>query len=514
MTISLVIFLVAWLASLFLTPLVTRLAVNRALFDVPDNERRVHTRPIPRVGGVAVFVSMLLGLLVLVPEVAGGHGLLREHGSFFAGILLGSLILFTAGLVDDLVGLRPRTKLAVQLLAALVVYALGFRISMVGFGSSFRLELGWLALPLTLVWIVGVTNAFNLIDGLDGLATGVALVALSTSAVAAQMLHNSEVTLICLALIGSLLGFLRYNFNPARVFLGDSGSLFIGFLLAVLSVHASLKSATAVLVLIPISALALPLIDTSLAIGRRWLRQVPLSSPDLRHIHHRMLALGLTQRTSVVLLYCVAATLAASGVCLTFAPPAKIFVVAAFGGMVCGGILLYGLRHLEYDEFIDAAVVLGTGVLRVRQVISDQIHARDLAREVRDAGSISAINAVLGAHVGYFNFLEMKLCRESTPATPLATTNVEDRQRAWKLDVPVEMRTAANQDPYVLRIWCGRGKWFRPRGAERVARVLAGTLEEWLVASRPDAVVGNQNQPLNLLEYAREAGRSRVVGGD
>jgi UDP-GlcNAc:undecaprenyl-phosphate GlcNAc-1-phosphate transferase len=455
---------------------------------------------------------MLLGLAILLPEMTDGPGLLREHGSFFAGILLGSLILFTAGLVDDLVGLRPRTKLAVQLLAAFVVYALGFRISMIGFGPSFRLELGWLALPVTLAWIVGVTNAFNLIDGLDGLATGVALVALSTSAVAAQMLHNSEVTLICLALIGSLLGFLRYNFNPARVFLGDSGSLFIGFLLAVLSVHASLKSATAVLVLIPISALALPLIDTALAIGRRWLRQVPLSSPDLRHIHHRMLALGLTQRASVILLYCVAATLAAAGVCLAFAPPAKIFIIAAVGGIACGGILLYGLRYLEYHEFLDAALVLGTGLLRVRQVISDQIHARDLAREVREAGSIAAINAALRAHVDYFNFLEMKLCRESTPPAPLPTTDVGDRQRAWKLDVPVEMRAVNNQDPYVLRIWCGRGKWFRPRGAERVARALAGTLEEWLVAARPSATVINQNEPLNLLEYAREAGRSRVVG--
>src|SRR5690606_6219698 len=149
---------------------------------------------------------------------------------------------------------------------------------------------------------------------------------------------------------------------------GDSGSLFIGFLLAVLSVHGSMKSATAVLVLVPLSALALPLLDTVLAIGRRWLRGVPLSSADSRHIHHRLLALGFTHRAAVILLYCVAAALAAAGIAAAFAPRREIFLVAMGGGVVCGGILLYGLRHLDYHEFLEAAAVLLGGVLRVRRV--------------------------------------------------------------------------------------------------------------------------------------------------
>src|SRR5690606_28021343 len=165
------------------------------------------------------------------------------------------------------------------------------------------IDLGWMALPVTLLWIVGVTNAFNLIDGLDGLATGIALVALGTTAIAAVLLGNPEVLVVCLALTGALIGFLRYNFNPARIFLGDSGSLFIGFLLAVLSVHGSMKSATAVLILVPLSALALPLLDTFLAIGRRRLRGGPLSRADSRHIHHPLLAIEFTHRTSVILLY-------------------------------------------------------------------------------------------------------------------------------------------------------------------------------------------------------------------
>jgi UDP-GlcNAc:undecaprenyl-phosphate GlcNAc-1-phosphate transferase len=514
MTTSLGIFVVAWVASLLLTPVVTRLAIGRALFDEPDHDRRVHTQPIPRVGGVAVFVSMLLGLLLLVPQVAGEEGLLQDQQSFFAGILVGSLILFTAGLVDDLVGLQPRTKIAVQLLAALAVYSFGFQISEIGFGSSFELSLGWLALPVTLLWVVGVTNSFNLIDGLDGLATGVALVALAATAVAAQLLHNFEVTLVCVALIGALLGFLRYNFNPARVFLGDSGSLFIGFLLAVLSVHGATRGGSAVLALIPLSALALPLLDTALAIGRRWLRRVPLSRPDSRHIHHRLLALGLAQRTAVLLLYCVATTLAVAGVCLTFAPPSLIFAVAASGGLICGVILLYGLRQLEYHEFVDAAVVLASGLLRTRQVISDEIRARDLSQELRNARDIEAVNAALRAQTGSFSFLEMKLCRQSAPPVPLSTMNVEDRQRAWKLDFPVEVRTAAVQDPFVLRIWCGRGNPLHPFGAERVARVLATTLEEWLLATRPEVVVLKQNEPVNLLDYARDSARTRAVAGD
>lgn len=511
--VALGVFIISGLGSLLLTPLVIRAAVGWGLYDQPDGDRRIHTRPIPRVGGVVVFVAMLLGLLgAAAADVATGGNLIRANASYVAGLLLGMSLLFATGLADDLGGLRPLTKLAVQIFAAAIAYYFGFRVGRIGFGAEFGMDLGWFSLPVTLIWIVGVTNAFNLIDGLDGLATGIALVALSTTAVAAQMLGNTEVVIVCLALIGALVGFLRYNFNPARIFLGDSGSLFIGFLLAVLSVHGSMKSATAVLVLVPLSALALPLLDTFLAIGRRWLRRVPLSSADARHIHHRLLAIGFTHRASVILLYCVAAALAAAGISLAFAPQRDVFLVAAVGGTLCGGILLYGLRHLEYHEFLEAGAVLIGGILRVRQVISDQIHARDLAHVIRSAGDLDEVNNALRGHVGYFSFLDMEVCRESAPAVWLHTLEDDQQQRAWKVDVPVELRNRSNQDPFVLRIWCGYGRTFRPRGAERVARILAMTLEEWLSSVRASNPDYEGTAAVDLLEYATRNEEPRAAG--
>jgi UDP-GlcNAc:undecaprenyl-phosphate/decaprenyl-phosphate GlcNAc-1-phosphate transferase len=503
---------IAALASLLLAPVVIRAAVGWGLFDHPDGKRRVHTRPVPRVGGVVVFLAMLLGLAAAaVGDLATGGELLRANAAYVLGIVAGTALLFGTGLLDDVRGLRPLTKLSVQILAACIAYYFGFQVERIGFGPDFGIDLGWLSLPVTLIWIVGVTNAFNLIDGLDGLATGIALVALSTTAVAAQMLGNTEVVIVCLALIGALVGFLRYNFNPARIFLGDSGSLFIGFLLAVLSVHGSMKSATAVLVLVPLSALALPLLDTLLAIGRRWLRGVPLSSADSRHIHHRLLAVGFTHRTSVVVLYCVAAALAAAGIAVAFAPQREIFLVAAVGGVVCGAILLYGLRHLDYHEFLEAGVVLLGGVLRVRQVISDQIHARDLAHVIRQSTDLDAVNNALRSHVGYFSFLDMEVCRESAPAVWLHTLEDVQQQRAWKVDVPVELRNRSNQDPFVLRIWCGQGRTFRPRGAERVAAILATTLERWLADMRAADPAYESAAPLDLLDYAARSSGSQTA---
>lgn len=510
--VALGVLIISGLSSLLLTPLVIRAAVGRGLFDIPDGERRVHTRPVPRIGGVVVFVAMLLGLMgTAAVDLATGGNLLRGNTSYVAGIVLGTALLFATGLLDDLKGLSPLSKLLAQVVAASIAYFLGFQVVRIGFGPTVGFDLGWLSLPVTLVWIVGVTNAFNLIDGLDGLATGIALVALSTTAVAAQMLGNTEVVVVCLALIGALLGFLRYNFNPARIFLGDSGSLFIGFLLAVLSVHGSMKSATAVLVLVPLSALALPLLDTVLAIGRRWLRGVPLSSADSRHIHHRLLAIGFTHRSSVIVLYCVAAALAAAGIAVAFAPQRDIFLVAVAGGVLCTGILLYGLRHLDYHEFLEAAAVLLGGVMRVRRVISDQIHARDLAHSIRDAADLDELNNTLRTHVGYFNFLDMEVCRESAAAVWLHTLDDVQQQRAWKVDVPVELRNRSNQDPFVLRIWCGHGRTFRPRGAERVARILAITLEEWLADLRAETPDPEGEPALDLLDYAVRSGGTKTA---
>ena len=480
-----IVFSIAALASIVLTPLVLRMAAELEMYDAPDGDRRVHTRPIPRVGGVAVFAATVLALCAWVLIRARGAGLSAQEWNFFFGVVAGGAVLFAAGLVDDIRGLRPAAKLAAQFVAASVVYSLGLRVEVLSLGNTSQLALGWFSFPLTLLWIVGVTNAFNLIDGLDGLATGIALVALTTTLLVAVSLGNTDVVVVCIALIGALIGFLVYNFNPARIFLGDSGSLYVGFMLAVLSVHGSLKSATAVLTIVPLFALALPLLDTSLAVARRFLRGVPLSTADAQHIHHRLLALGLTQRRAVLVMYVVATLLAVVGVALAFAPPRLVMGVALIGG---GGILvllLRGMRYLEYHEFAEAAVVLASSLPRLRRVIRDQIHARDIAHLIRNAGTRDQISSILDDNAASFNFLHMELCREMSRGRGRVALGNGQAAHAWKLDYPVTPHDAAEDDLYVLRIWCDADRSSRPFGAERVARIIAPVIEDWLDARHP-----------------------------
>jgi len=469
----------ACLASLLLTPAVIRFAHSRRILDIPADGRRMHDRPIPRVGGVAVFLAMAVGLLGL-----GAVGQLPRSApigwtGFLAGILIGGAVLFAAGLWDDLRGLSPTRKVIAQFVAAGVVYAFGFRVDAINLGSL-ELQLGFFGLPLTILWIVAITNAFNLIDGLDGLATGIAIVALATTLAVSMILGNLEVAFVCAALLGALVGFLRYNFNPARIFLGDSGSLFVGFMLAVLSVHGSLKSSMVVVALIPPFALAIPLLDTTLAVLRRWLRGVPLAGADASHIHHRLLASGLSQRGAVGVLYAAATVFSVVGVYIAFAPPARVVVVTFAGGMLCAIVFFFGMRRLQYHEFFEAGAVLAHGALRVRRVIQDQIHARDLAQSLGDAEDIQTINHILDGGAARFHFLGMELCREATPCDGRLARMNGDSARAWKLDYPVTPRADAEDDPFVLRIWCGPGHASRPHGAERIARLLAPVVERWL----------------------------------
>lgn len=484
-----VVCLTASFASLLFTPLIVRAAIAYGLYDVPVDGRRVHKHPIPRLGGVAVFAALAVGLLAAALLRVVGVEFPDPHRDFVFGILFGGGILFAGGLIDDLRTLRPSAKLAIQCVAAAVVYAYGFRIEVLSLGPATELSLGIFSLPLTLVWIVGVTNAFNLIDGLDGLATGIALVALGTTLAVALALGNLEVALVCAVLLGALLGFLPYNFSPARIFLGDSGSLFIGFMLAVLSVHGSMKSATAVLALVPLSALALPLLDTSLAILRRWLRGVPLAGADARHIHHRLLAMGLSHRRAVLVMYLTAILIAVLGVSLAFAPAGEVLRIAVVGGGISFLLLLYGMRTLQYHEFAAAGAVLASGLFRVRRVIQDQIHASDVSDVIRRAETLEQVNAILQDNADNFGFLGMRVCTEGAVGhggVPLVDQN---GPRAWRLDYPVVCSDAQAGRCYVLRIWCSLMHGTRPYGAERVARILAPTIQGWLGSVHPAEVI-------------------------
>ncbi len=473
-------FLIAALSAAIITPLVISGAKRWQLLDAPDATRHLHERPVPRLGGVAVFMATMLGIASTLLYGPARETLTPEWNRFVLALALGGTVLFGAGLVDDLRRIRPLAKIIVQSVAALIVAALGFRIQILGIGTSV-LHLGWLSIPLTVFWIVAVTNAFNLIDGLDGLATGIAIVALSTVFAAATVLGNLEVALVSLVLIGALIGFARFNFSPARIFLGDSGSLFIGFMLAVLSMHGSIKSATAVLVAIPLFALAVPLLDVFVSIVRRFLRGVPIFSPDARHIHHRLLALGLTPARAAFVLCLVAGGFGALGLLLAFAPPPALIGMALTGGLISAGIFMYGIRQLNYNEFVEAGAALASGIVRVRRVIRDQIHARELTSVIEEAESLRHVNAILAASTPSFGFLGVEVERESSLSLRRLHGNVSG---LWKLDYMLASANPTDGEPYVLRIWCSSGEGSRPFGAERLAHILVPCLEAWLSSSK------------------------------
>lgn len=291
--------------SLFVTPWVIRLARKLGAVDQPD-QRKIHQRPMPRLGGLAVYLVFLAALLLTQPLTTP-----------LLGLLLGATVIVLLGVWDDVRGASPRLKLAVQVLAALALIPFGFHVEFLTNPLGGIIYLGWWGIPLTVFWVVAVTNAVNLIDGLDGLAAGTALIASLTLAVVAFTLGNMAVVAVTLILAGALVGFLRYNFHPARVFLGDTGSMFLGFTLATLAIMGLTKGATALSVIIPIVILGIPLTDTAFAVLRRYRNGRPIFYPDKGHLHHRLLGAGLTHRGAVLTMYGVNIVLGGSAVLLT-----------------------------------------------------------------------------------------------------------------------------------------------------------------------------------------------------
>src|ERR1035437_5352143 len=291
---------VAFLFALILTPLVRNAANRMGLVDKPDAARKFHLGSVPRVGGIGVALAyaLALGFVYVAPY---RNVTFDIPGSISAALKLApaAIVILLIGLADDIRGLRPWQKLLGEVAAAVIAYESGFGVHVLR-GQPVS---DWLSPIVTVVWLVGCSNALNLIDGIDGLAAGVGVFATLTAFVAALMHNSLELALVTAPLIGALLGFLRYNFNPASIFLGDSGSLLIGFLLGYFGAMWSQKSATLLGMTAPLIALAMPLLDTALAIGRRFLRRQPIFSADRGHIHHRLLDRGLTPRRVALLLY-------------------------------------------------------------------------------------------------------------------------------------------------------------------------------------------------------------------
>ncbi len=337
--------MVALLTSFVLTPVVKSIAQKVGAVDVPKDGRRMHTHPIPRMGGLAIFFGFLISVLIFV-----------ELSAPLKGMLLGSVIIVVLGIFDDIYALGAKFKFCVQIIAALVAVFSGSRIEVFSnpniFSSNPYWELGWLAIPVTVIWIVAVTNSVNLIDGLDGLACGVSTISSMSVLVISLAVSDIEVALLMAALAGACIGFIPYNLNPAKIFMGDTGSTFLGYILAVVSIQGLFKFYTIVSFVVPFLMLGVPIFDTCFAFIRRIAHGQSPMHADRSHIHHRLIDMGLSQKQAVACLYIISAILGLSGVVLTTAGPIKAMIVLialAVAGIVASRIFFGGEKE-DKDE--------------------------------------------------------------------------------------------------------------------------------------------------------------------
>lgn len=379
--------------SFILTRYVRSLATARGWVSAPVSERHLHEAPLPRLGGVAIFAAFALSLAAAVmvanfwPELSFGSSL-----RVLATILVPGCLVFLLGLYDDVRPVGPYVKFSVQTVAATILWLGGLRILDLPVLFGARQLPGFVSLILTVFWVLGITNAFNLIDGLDGLAAGSALFSTLVVFVIALLTHSYFVALITLALTGAVLGFLRFNFNPATIFLGDSGSLFIGFLLSALALEGAQKSPTVIAVAIPVVSFGLPILETSLSVIRRLISGRPVFTADREHIHHKLLQLGLSHRQVVIVLYAVSALFAMLSLFLLWPTGSSIGLVLAVVGT---GVWL-GVQHLGYPEFGEIRRV-AQRTLDQRQIVINNLAIRRATAELRVARDYQQICRILVA---------------------------------------------------------------------------------------------------------------------
>lgn len=336
-------FLIAVVVALAITPGVIFLAAKTGAMDAPD-ARKVHKKPIPRIGGLGIYAAFMVSMLTVMAFTDLSADVFHE----LAGLMVSGTMIVVLGLIDDYTNLPAKVKLAGQIAAACVLVAFDVRIDFISdpFGDFLYLEV--FAIPATIFWIVGLTNTVNLIDGLDGLAAGVATIAAVTIFLVALQQNFLLVAVLTAALAGAAIGFLYYNFNPARIFMGDTGSMFLGFMLAGISIIGAVKSAATIALIVPILALGLPILDTTFAIVRRYRGGVPIFKPDKGHLHHRLLDLGFTQRQAVLLMYVISALLGLSAVALTeVSSTIAILIVCAVVAAVLFGAKKIGIFHMK-----------------------------------------------------------------------------------------------------------------------------------------------------------------------
>lgn len=366
-------------------------ATRRGWVSWPKGGRHVHETPLPRLGGAAIFLAfsvtlaLWLGLSLLFPRLASG----TDHSTLLR-IYSAACLIFCLGIYDDLRGAGPYVKFAVQALAAGMLFLGGMRVLNlpVIFGPH---TLPWyLDLPATVLWVVAVTNAFNLIDGLDGLAAGSAFFSTVVFFVVALVNHSWLAALMSITLAGAILGFLRFNFNPATIFLGDSGSLFIGFMLSALALAGEQKAPTFVAIAIPVVSFGLPILETLLSILRRLISGRPIFTADREHIHHKLLQMGLSHRQVVIVLYAVSAMFAMLSLFLLWPTGSTLGLVLAVVGT---GIWL-GVQHLNYLEFGELRRV-AQRTMEQRQILINNLAVRRAVEELKVAADFEQMRSIL-----------------------------------------------------------------------------------------------------------------------
>lgn len=334
-------FAVAAVLSYFFTPPVKNFAHKVGAIDVPKDARRMHKKPIPRLGGLAIYGGFLCSILIF--------GQLDEA---MLCVLLGAAIIVALGIFDDVLALGAKLKFVVQIVAAAIPVCIGDL--QIGLFTNLNplsdtpfVHLGILAVPVTIIWIVGITNAVNLIDGLDGLAVGVSSIAAITMLAVALLTGNMPIAITMAALAGACIGFMPYNLNPAKIFMGDTGSTFLGYMLATVSIMGLFKFYAVISFAVPFLILGLPIFDTANAIIRRVAAGRSPMSPDRGHVHHKLIDMGFNQKQAVAILYAISATLGLTAVVLTSSGEVKaiVLLLAVLAAILVGACIIYGAEH-------------------------------------------------------------------------------------------------------------------------------------------------------------------------
>jgi UDP-GlcNAc:undecaprenyl-phosphate/decaprenyl-phosphate GlcNAc-1-phosphate transferase len=428
------LFTLSFVTALLITPLVRRKATEWGAVAVPDNGRHIHARPTPRLGGVAIYIAFLTALLCMPFLGNMVSDIFRANLLNLLTLLVPATLIFLSGIYDDFRGASATQKIIVQGIAAAMIFSGGFRIENLSspFGGIWHFPV-WLSFAVTVLWVIGLTNAFNLIDGIDGLTAGASVFALVSILVFSVAQENPVISQLAVVLIGAVIGFLRFNFNPATIFLGDSGSLFLGFMVAVLSLAGSQKGSTIVAIAIPLISFGLPVTEAGVSLMRRFLSGQPLLAGDRGHIHHRLLQRGFSQRQAVILLYAVCALFSLFGIML-LNPKQELAALIFF---VLGVGIVFGVQRLHYAEFSELSDQIKRSVTRSRRTLAVNVRVRRTSEDLTKVESAAQLFVALEKMLETDEFDGAELEVKNEWFLPIRAGNSDEATRViwtWKRD--------------------------------------------------------------------------------